>query len=340
MRLQIGKRECGDDVTPLMFAEEGQANQGNFDLALKMVDIAAKAGADGIEFQLFLAEDMYAKNSSGYKLYLERELSSSQISELIIATREKGLLFQAACLSPKIADVCAKTGADIFCINATDLNNPTILDCISSLRKPFWLATLMAKMDEIDWAVEYLNKRGAVNFGLLHGQHVMSSGDKSGVPPEMAQLDCIKMFKKRYGLVVGYVDHTPTVYMPAIAVARGASIVMKHLAPQNDWRGPDWGVCLSPDQWKMGKEIFNYSVLTSGDLKDLSTSEMNDRSLHRRSLYTTRSVEKGSVLSREDLVALRPGKGGMDPRDIEKVIGRRAKNTLMSQYMLQESDLD
>lgn len=339
MKLRIGEKFCGDNEPALMFAEEGQANQGDFKLALKMIELAAGAGADGIEFQLFLAEDLYVLNSAGYQLYLKRELSGSQIGELVSFAKKKGILFQAACLSPKIAELCANAEVDAFCINATDLNNPIMLDAISSLGKPFWLAALMADMNEIDWAVEHLNGRGAVNYGLLHGQHVMSSGNKGGVPPEIAQLDCISMLKKRYGLAVGYVDHTPTIHMPAISAAKGANVVMKHLAPQTGWEGPDWAIALPPDQWKTSKELFNYSVLTAGELKDLSISELKDRSLHRRSLYTARCVETGSVLSREDLIALRPGKGGMDPRNIEEIIGKKVKHTLASQHMLQENDL-
>lgn len=340
MQLKIGQKICGDGELPLMFAEEGQANQGNFDVALHMVDLAVEAGADGIEFQLFLAADMYARGDKGYQLYADRELSFSQVEELILYARKRNILFQAACLSPKMAELCAKADVDAFCINATDLNNPIILDAVSALGKPFWLATLMANLEEIDWAVEYLNQRGAKNFGLLHGQHVMSSGDKHGVPPEIAQLDCIRMFKERYGCVVGYVDHSPTLHMPSIAVAKEASIVMKHLSPQADWKGPDWVVCLPPSEWKKSKDLLMYAALTKGQDKSLSTSELKDRTVHRRSLYTTRAVAKGEVLSRNDLTALRPSKGGMDPREISRLIGKKAKHDLTEQSLLQEGDLE
>lgn len=339
MQLRIGDRLCGDGAPPLMLAEEGQANQGDVNLAIGMIDLAAAAGADGIEFQLFLADDMYVSGARGHTIYAERELSESSIELLVDHARSRGLLFQAACLSPAIAELCAKVGVDSFCINATDLNNPIMLDAVSSLGQPFWLATLMATLEEIDWAVDYLDTRHGAPFGLLHGQHVMTSGDSHGVPAEMAQLDCIPMFEERYGRVTGYVDHTPTLHMPALAVARGASIVMKHLSPEHGWQGPDAAICLAPDDWKRSRELLDYSARSSGSDKSLSLSEISDRTAHRRSLYTRRALAAGAQLAREDLTALRPSAGGLDPRRLDDLIGRRTARALPAQHLLTEDDV-
>jgi N,N'-diacetyllegionaminate synthase len=338
MELKLGNRDCGEGNPPLMFAEEGQANQGDFNLALKMIDTAAEAGADGIEFQLFFADDMYIKKEPGHKIYLDAELSKEQIVELVRITQKKGLLFQAACLSTRMVDICAEAGVDVFCINATDLNNPDILDATSSTNIPFWLATLMGTEEEIDWSVEYLNRKNKANFGLLHGQHVMSSDTYAGVPPEFAQLDCIELFNQKYGLVTGFVDHTPTIQMPAIAAAKGASIVMKHLAPEPDWKGPDWAVCLSPKEWKESRKLLEYSGLTSGKSKNLSQSEFKDRSLHRRSVFTSRPLKAGDILTKSDLVALRPGPGGLDPRKMTDLVGKEVVRALNFQHMIQLED--
>ena len=339
MKLKLGTKKCGDDFPPLMFAEEGQANQGDFNLAKKMINIASESGADGIEFQLFFADDIYIKNDPAHKLYLKREFTIRQIHDLINITKDKGLLFQATCVSPRLVDICANANVDVFCINATDLNNPFILDAVSSTDIPFWLATLMATIEEIDWAVNYLKHKGAKNFGLLHGQHVMSSETCLEVPPEIIQLDCIKFFKKRYKLAVGFVDHTSNIYLPSLAASKGANIIMKHLSPQENWKGPDWAVCLSPNEWKKSREILHYTALTFGNSKELSIAEIKDRSLHRRGIYTKRSLSKGSIITINDLIAVRPGKGSIDPRNIKKIIGKKVIRNLPAQYLLQENDL-
>lgn len=337
--MRIGDKIIGEGRSPIMFAEEGQANQGNVDIAIAMCQTAASAGADGIEFQFFLANDMYVRNDPGYALYKSRELSTTQIKELIEVSHTEGLLCQVAGLSPKIIEFCAEAGADVFCVNATDLTNPLIIDAVAATGRPFWLATLMGTMEEIDWAVEYALSHSKSEIGLLHGQHVMSSDTTKGVPPELLQLDCIESFKRRYGLVTGFVDHTASQFVPSIAVAKGAALVMKHLAPEKNWQGPDWVVCLDPDSWKAAKKILEYTAKANGASKEISQAEFKDRSIHRRSIHTKTLLPAGHKITIADLVALRPGKGGVDPRVIHELVGRQVINNLPEQHQLQLDDL-
>lgn len=337
--MRIGNKVIGEGRDTLMFAEEGQANQGNINIAMSMCKTAATAGADGIEFQLFLADDMYVHNDPGYGIYKSRELSSSQIRELVAVSHEEGLLCQVAGLSPRIIELSAEAGADVFCVNATDLTNPVIIDAVAATGKPFWLATLMGTIEEIDWAVNYALSRCRSDIGLLHGQHVMSSDTTRGVPAELLQLDCIELFKRRYGLVSGFVDHTATKFVPSIAAAKGAALVMKHLAPEKNWQGPDWVVCLDPEAWKEAKTMLDYTVKANGGSKEISQAEFKDRSLHRRGIHTSIALKAGHRIELGDLVALRPGKGGIDPRVIHDLVGRQLVHDLPAQYQLQLDDL-
>lgn len=337
--MRIGGRIVGEGRTPLMIAEEGQANQGDVEVAKEMCRIASASGADGIEFQFFLADDMYARTDPGYTIYKNRELSAVEIREVIAFAKEWGLVCQIAGLSPAIIELCADVEVDVFCVNATDLNNPQIIDAVIATGKPFWLATLMGTIEEIDWAVNYALRRCRSDVGLLHGQHVMSSDATRGVPPELLQLDCIELFTRRYGLVTGFVDHTATKFVPALAAVKGAALITKHLAPEPDWRGPDWVVCLNPDEWKEAKEMLRYAVLTNGTSKEISQMEFKDRSIHRRSIHTRIALPAGHRLLATDLVALRPGKGGLDPKGIHDLLGKQLKNAVPEQHQIQLIDL-
>lgn len=333
LELKIGKRTCSAS-SPLYIAEEGQANQGSAEVALKMIDLAADVGADGIEFQLFWAEDMYIKGHRGFDIYKNCELSEAEISGLIQRAKDHGLIFQAACLSTRMVEFCADQNVDTFIINATDLNNPYILDAVQGTGIPFWLATLMGTADDIDWAVDRLVRNGHTNFGILHGQHSMTSSEYKGVPPEMSQLDCIKALQEKYGRPVGYVDHTPTIHMPGIAVAKGASYVTKHLAPEINWTGPDSDVALAPEDWKTSREFFDYAHRCAGASKELSQAELGDRSRHRRGLYARHNLEAGQILQPGDLIALRPGEGATNPIEMENLIGRKLISAIRANQAL------
>jgi len=219
------------------------------------------------------------------------------------------------------------------------LTNPVIIDAVAATGRPFWLATLMGTMKEIDWAVDYALSHCQSEIGLMHGQHVMSSDTSRGVPPELLQLDCIDLFQQRYGLVTGFVDHTATQIVPSLAVAKGAALVMKHLAPEKNWQGPDWAVCLDPESWKDAKKMLEYTVKTNGASKEISQTEFKDRSLHRRSIHTRIKLPAGHKIVAKDLVALRPGKGGVDPRVIHDLLGRHVVHNLPEHHQLLLDDL-
>jgi sialic acid synthase SpsE len=337
--VKIKNKEIGSNFKPLMIAEEGQANQGDLNIALKMANLASEAGADGIEYQLFFADEMYAKYDEGYNLYKERELCRDEIKDLLKETHSLGLISQIAGLSPKIIELCSKFDADIFVVNATDLNNPEIIDAVISSGKPFWFATLMGSLSEIDWAVEYALSKNASSFGLLHGQHVMSNANGQGVDPEYLQLDCIELLEKRYKLPVGFVDHTSTKIVPALAVAKGACIVTKHLSPYKSWVGPDSKICLDPATWKEAKDFFDYADKAKGNSKELSIAELKDKSLFRRSIHTTKMLKSGTKLVRSDLIALRPGSRGINPSLIQDLIGLELLVNLDENQQIKPEDI-
>ena len=91
--LQIGTHRCSRQDPTLLAAEEGQANEGDFKLALKMIDLAADCGADGIEFQLSIASDLYIRSHKDFQLYKKREFKPAIIKELVSAAHNRGMFF-------------------------------------------------------------------------------------------------------------------------------------------------------------------------------------------------------------------------------------------------------
>jgi len=322
-----------------MIAEEGQANQGSHDLALQMCEKARAAEADGIEFQFFLADDMYTRIDSGYKAYKDKELTLEQIKLIIEYAKSLGLLVQIAGLSPKVIEFCASVGVDSFCINATDLNNPLILDVVADTGSVFWVATLMATLAEIDECVNYLHRKNSANFGLLHGQHVMSTNASKGVPATLLQLDCIQMLENRYNKVVGFVDHSVSIISPALAVAKGACLVTKHLAPWGGWIGPDSDICMTPDEWREARKLFVFAHAASGSSKELSLHELSDRHAHRRSLYSRHELRTGHLLCEDDIVALRPFHPDSPASLLPTLIGKKLLHALPAQALITPSVL-
>ena len=196
LSINIGSKRIG--TGDLFFViEEGQANQGDFEKALGMVEYVSNTGADAVEFQLAIAGDLYVKNHHGYEIYSKREFSETQLSELVSKVKEKNMEMIAVPLSHKLIDPLVKAGCSAFNINASDLTNPDIIDTVTDSGLPFLLSLPLASEKEIDWAVNRIRKRGADNFILMQGQHTMASGE-NGVDIEHTSLGYISTLKEKY----------------------------------------------------------------------------------------------------------------------------------------------
>lgn len=337
LKFKIGNKIIGEGSTYFII-EEGQANQGNFDVALKMIEAAAKTGADAIEFQIAQADEFYIKSHIGYQIYKDREFSESQLKELVAYTKKHGLDLIVAPFSVGIINVMASYGCAAFNVNASDLNNPEILDAVIASGKPLFLSLLLAEENEIEWAVNRITNSSCSQFGLLLGQHTMASG-KHGVDLKHTNFGYLNTLKQKYKTNVGFIDHSANIWTPACAVAFGAGVITKHLAISRSEKGPDWHVCLEPEEMKesinLVREI-NQSIPTTH--KTLAPGENMDRSKMRRSLVTTKTLDLGHILTRGDITFKRPGTG-ISLSDIDKVIGKQLTKIIEKDQLLSFDDI-
>lgn len=318
----LGSNKIGDKSLYFVI-EEGQANLGDFNKAIAMIDLAVYTGADAIEFQIFRAGDLYVAGEKGYHLYRKRELEYTQINDLIFYAKEKNIDFIAVPLSHRIIDKLVDFGCSAFNINASDLTNPYIIDAVSESTVPFFLSIPLAEENEIDWAINRIMQRNASSYAILHGQHTMASGG-GGVNIAHTSLGYIAVLKQKHNVPVGFVDHTPALWMPAVAVASGADIISKHLAINRADKGPDWEVCLEGEEMKTAIEIARKTRDSlNASSKVLAPGEYTDRSAMRRSVVAERNIAKGEVLKLEDINFKRPG-SGVSPHQFDQIIGKIA----------------
>jgi len=338
MSVNIGSKRIG--TGDLFFViEEGQANLGDFEKALSMIDYAADAGADAIEFQLARADDFYVKNHPGYEIYLKREFSETQLIKLISKVKEKGLEMIAVPLSHRLVNPLVKAGCSAFNVNASDLNNPDIIDAVIDSGLPFFLSLPLATEEEIDWVVNRVKKSGDGKFILLLGQHTMASGENV-VNIEHTSLGNISTLKEKYQVPVGFIDHTPLKWMPACAVAAGADTVSKHLTWSRDEKGPDWHICLEPNEMKDAitwAYKINQSIKTKN--RQLAPGENLDRSIMRRSIVASKIIKSGKPIERNDICFKQPG-NGIDPAQYNDIIGKVARRDILPDEQIKTFDLE
>jgi sialic acid synthase SpsE len=321
-KLAVRGRVFGSDQGTLFVVEEGQANSGDYETALKMIRLAGETGADAIEFQLAIADDFYVRAHPNHAVYRAREFSQTQLVGLRESAEQSGLIISASPLSDRLVSRLTDAGYPLFTVNSSDIDNGRMLDAVADSGVPFMIGTAMARIEEIDWAVERLLRRGAGSFALLHGQHIMTTGDDRGVPENETSLTTIGFLHDRYRLPVGFIDHTSNKVVPALAVSHGAAIITKHLAPQPGWRGADWQVCLPPAEMAECVELVRLANRVKGSWgKYLASGELADRTQMRRSIVASRDLPANTILRQEDLMLKRPGTG-LDSVGLDSIVGR------------------
>jgi N,N'-diacetyllegionaminate synthase len=303
--------------------EEGQANWGDFNKALKMIDVAVEAGGDAIEFQFAIPSDFYVKDHPYLEVYNKTQLPINKMIEIVNYCKKKEIEIIVAPLSHNLIKPLKKAGCSAFNINASDINNPQILDSVAESGLPFFLSLPLAEEKEIDWAINRLNSKRKNDFILLHGQHTMASGE-DGVSIEHTSLGYINKCKEKYNKLVGFIDHSPLLWTPSLAYTSGANIVSKHLCISRTEKGPDWHICLEPAEMKDCINKFRQTAISINQKdKVLAPGENIDRSMMRRSMVALNKINKGDVITKKDITFKRPG-DGVAPSDYEKFINKVA----------------
>ena len=106
------------------------------------------------------------------------------------------------------------------------------------------------------------------------------------------------------------------------AVARGATIVEKHLTLDKGLPGPDHRASLDPDELAALIRAIRRveSALGDGD-KRPKPSEADTRRVARKSLVAARPIRAGERLTRDLIAIKRPGTG-ISPADLDRALGR------------------
>jgi sialic acid synthase SpsE len=152
-------------------------------------------------------------------------------------------------------------------------------------------------------------------------------------------LRAMQTLAQRFGLPVGYSDHTAGTAVASLAVAMGARMIEKHFTTDRNLPGPDHQASLEPDELaQLVRQLRAAETALGSPVKGPVAAELEVRVAARRSVTLARDLPAGAVVSAADLTLQRPGHG-IAPVDLEQVLGRRLKATAAAGHTLQWGDL-
>lgn len=315
-----------------IIAEAGVNHNGSLELAKKLVDAAADAGADAVKFQTFVPDNLvsrYAEKADYQKETTDKAESQLEMLRKVILKKEwhqvlidyaeaKGIQFISTPFDLESIDFLATLDLPLYKIPSGEITNLPYLEKIGKLGRPVILSTGMSNMDEVKEAVGILENNGCPKVSVLH------CNTQYPTPFEDVNLAVMKSLREELKLEVGYSDHTLGIEVPIAAVAMGATIIEKHFTLDKTMEGPDHKASLEPDELiAMVRSIRNIEkAIGSGD-KRVTESESANRAVARKSIVAKLDIKKGEVLSDNNITVKRPGTG-ISPMRWYEVIGKTA----------------
>ncbi len=315
-----------------LIAEAGINHDGNFDKALKLIDIAAAAGCPFVKFQSFITTQYMSVNAisasyikkgsregeSFYQLSKRFEMSHDEQREMARYARKKNICWISSFFDEGSLELLVELKVPVLKVASGQMNDFPLLKKAVKTKIPLIVSTGMASIKEIDEVVKFLKAERVKELCLMHCV--------SWYPAKVEDMNIKfidKLFEK-YRIPVGLSDHTLGITTSLAARARGVKLFEKHFTVSKSDFGPDHAASIDGNELKQLMTGLDEAGKCLGTgVKTVTPIEMEQRKVHRKSVVANIPISKGTLITGMMLAAKRPG-FGIEPKYLDKLIGYKA----------------
>lgn len=282
--IKIDNQEVGDNAPVYMIAEIGINHNGSIEITKKLIDAAYACNWHCVKFQKRTPEVCVPEHQKnvmrdtpwGKMTYLEYrykvEFEEKEYSYIDKYCKEKPIAWTASPWDLGSLEFILKYDVPFIKIPSAKLTEVEFLKSAAESGKPVILSTGMSTVEEIDAAVDLLEKHSKGDYALMHTNSTYPT------PPEELNLLAINFLKDRYKCVVGYSGHEYDLEPTVVAVALGAKIIERHVTLDHNMWGSDHFASLEVHAMDMlYKRIKNIDVMLGDGIKKLTPKEMEVR---------------------------------------------------------------
>lgn len=339
MKFKIGDREIGDGEPCFIIAEAGINHNGDINLAKKLIDVAKDAGTDAVKFQTHLAEKEMLKGEITadyigepvFDLIKRMELSKEQHQELMNYCEDKGIIFLSTGYCREAFDLLDELGLPLFKVGSGEVTNLPLVEYIAKKGKPMIVSTGMTTMEELKLSVGLIKK---INDKLILLQCTSTYPTKY----ENVQLKGIGQLKKKFGVPVGFSDHSIGIYTSLAAVALGACVIEKHFTMDRNMPGPDHKASIEPDELKELVKGIRAIEAAMKNPKTVVEGERDVQNFARESVVSILDIPKETILTKDVVAVKRPGTG-IPAKNLNKLIGKKTNKAIKKDSLIKWDDL-
>jgi pseudaminic acid synthase len=329
---KINGRSIGSGEVPFIIAEMSGNHNQSIDRALAIVEAAAAAGAHGLKLQTYTADTMTLNLSHGeffiadpnslwegrslYDLYQEAHTPWEWHKPIFDRAYELGMIPFSTPFDTTAVDFLEALEVPCYKIASFEIIDLPLIKRVAQTGKPMIMSTGMASIAEIDDAVRTARENGCQDLVLL------KCTSNYPASPENSNLLTLPHLRDLLDVQVGLSDHTMGIGAAIASVALGATVIEKHFTLDRSEGGVDSVFSLEPDELKQLVIETERAALALGKISYGPTESEKKSLQYRRSLYITKDLEAGDVLTEDNLRSIRPGHG-LSPKYYDVIIGKR-----------------
>ena len=323
------------ELQTLIIAEAGVNHNGEIELAKKLIEGAAMAGADLVKFQTFSAEKIVTRNApkAGYQLDFSNtsesqfemlqklELGKGVLEKLIQHAEKCGIKLFSTGFDTESVDMLVELGQEILKIPSGEITNLPLLQHIGKKNMRVILSTGMSDLNEVGNAIKILENAGTAREKIT----ILHCTSSYPAPIEDINLMAMHSMRDAFKVTTGYSDHSAGIEVAIAAVALGAKVIEKHFTLDKSLPGPDHKASLDLAELKeLVVAIRNIEKALGDGAKRLMPSEYKNLTIVRQVIVAKKELKKGEVFTELNVTTKRAGIG-ISPMLWNQIIGTNAK---------------
>ena len=326
--IRIAGRAIAATEPPYVIAEMSANHNGKLENALRLIESAKKSGADAVKLQTYRpdtitmdcdTEEFYIRGGlwdgrTLYDLYREAHMPWEWHAVLFEHARKIGITIFSSPFDKTAVDLLESLNTPAYKIASFEAIDIPLIKYVAATGKPIIISTGMADADEISEAIAAAHDGGCQELAVLHcvSGYPAPAGDYN--------LRTIPDMRERFGVVTGLSDHTLDNSTAIASIALGAAIIEKHFTFDRTGGGPDDSFSLEP------AELAALCTGTRTAWQALGTVDYGRKSSEqgnvqfRRSLYFSKNLKQGDLITEDAIQSIRPG-FGLPPKHWDALIG-------------------
>ncbi len=330
---KIGNRKVDAKQPAFIVAELSANHKQNLNLAIKTVRAAKEAGADAIKLQTYTPQTMtidsdkkyfqIGKNTlwagkNLYRLYKEAYTPWEWHSKLKQLAEKIGLIFFSSPFDRSAVDFLEQLNVQVYKIASLEIVDIPLIEYVAKRNKPILISTGIASINDIRQALNACLRSNNNRIALLKCTSAYPTSLKE------VNLKSLQDMAEKFQTVIGISDHTIGIDVSVAAVALGARIVERHFIYDRKLGGPDAAFSLEPSEFKSMVNSIRKVEIALGEKEYQCSPSMKEARRYARSLFAVQNVQKGELLTLDNIRSIRPG-NGLEPVYLSKVLNRKAK---------------